>query len=72
MDRQRGIRAAGVDGMHELRMIRWLSELVVRSRPRVGWVPLIGIVMVIDGPNGFEVSSKSDGVDTVVKTAGVS
>ena len=38
----------------------------------MGWVPLSGIVMVIDGPNGFEVSSKSDGVDTVVKTAGVS
>ena len=28
--------------------------------------------MVIDGPNGFEVSSKSAGVDTAVKTAGVS
>ena len=28
--------------------------------------------MVIDGPNGFEVSSKSAGVDTAEKTAGVS
>ena len=33
---------------------------------------MIGIVIVIEGPNGFGVNSKSVGVDTVVKTAGAS
>ena len=70
VDRHLGIRAAGVEGMHEVSMIRLLSESVDISRPRVGWVPLTGSVIVTDGPNGFGVNSKSKGVDTVVKTAG--
>ena len=70
VDRHRGLRAAGVDGKHDFRRILLLSELVSRSRPRVGWSSLLLMTMSKAAPKGLDDSSESTGFEIVECTTG--
>jgi len=72
MERQWGIRAAGVDTMHDLRMMRLLSACHSKERSSGGWVPFIGSDISTEWPKGLDkrVSSSGFGED-VASTAGI-
>ena len=62
IERERGIRFAGIEGMHERSVMCVALSSWMRSIPIVGWPPLVPITTSIDGPNGLDVSSSSIGV----------
>ena len=64
------MRAAGIDGKHEFRRILLFSKLVIRSRPRMGWSPLLLMTVSKAAPNELDDSSKSTGFEIVECTTG--
>ena len=53
--------AAGLEGIHDRRIICVVSVLAFRSKPRVGCMPLTLIVMEVEGTNGLVDRWKSSG-----------
>ena len=70
VERQPGMRTASVEGMLDFSRMQLLLGCCMRSRPRVGWLPLVVIVVSIDAPKVLEVRSEGIGVSTVVRTTG--
>ena len=70
VDRHQGMRAAGIDGKHDFRRVLFLSELVSKSRPRVGWSPLLLMTTSKAAPKGLDDNSKSTGFEIVECTTG--
>jgi len=71
VDRQRYIRAAGVDAMHDLRMMWSLSAWYSRERTSIGWVPFVGSNISTEWLNKFDERVNSSGFDDdVASTVG--
>ena len=70
VERQYGIRADGVDGLHGLKISWLLSGWRVMSIPSVGSLPLVLIVTSAEGPKGLGESSKLSGTPELVQISG--
>ena len=67
VERQRGIRAAGVDGAQSVSCSRWpISSFSWNSRPRVGCCPRVDISMASTSSNGSVPNVIWNGGSTIV------
>ena len=72
VERQFGIQADGINGLHDLKISWLLSGCRVLSIPSVGSLPLVLIVTSTEGSKGLGESSKSSGTPELVQITGSS